>query len=119
MSEKAEHRRKYPRIPSQNTVLVKQLGGHESEGFAKTQIVGLGGCMFISKQAFGSGSYLDVLIAIHHTIVKALCKVAYEKPLEDSKFEVGLEFVQMTDTDRRLIETLWSNPSDARQGDSF
>lgn len=117
MAERSGHRRKYPRIPSQNAVLVKQLGGKEAEGFAKTTVVGLGGCMFTCDEAFGQGSYLDLFIAIQHTVVKALSKVAYERKQEDERYEIGVEFVQINETDRKLLETLWANNPDLRHGD--
>lgn len=117
MLDQAGHRRKFPRIPSQNAVLVKQLGGKEVEGFAKTSVVGLGGCMFMCDEAFGQGAYLDLYIAIKKTVVKALSKVAYERRQEDSRFEIGVEFIQINETDRRLIETLWADSPDLRHGD--
>lgn len=117
MPDQAGHRRKYPRIPSQNAVLVKQLGGKEVEGFVKTEIVGLGGCMFMCDETFGQGSYLDIFIAIQQTVVKAMCKVAYEKRHPDGRYEIGIEFIQIHDTDRLLLETLWATHPDERHGD--
>ncbi len=110
-----EQRRRYPRIPSENAVLVKKLGPEESEGFTKTKVVGLGGCMFLWKNDFGVGSYVDILIAIHHSVVKALAKVVYEIGRENGEVEVGAEFVQITDADRQLLETLWAKEENSAQ----
>ena len=110
LPDQADGRRKYPRIPSKNSVLVRVLGKTEMEGFAKTEILGLGGCMFKSDVELEKGSYLDILIAVHHTVIKAFCKVAYTYRREDGAWEVGVEFLQITDTDRKLIETLWLDP---------
>lgn len=110
MDDTPEGRRKYPRIPSKNSVLVRVLGDKEREGFAKTEIVGLGGCMFASNEALGEGSYLDLLIAVHHTVVKAFAKVAYEKPRDEGRWNIGVEFLQINEEDRKLLETLWLEP---------
>jgi hypothetical protein len=109
-----EGRRRYPRIPSQNAVLVKRLDEDvPSEGFVKTRVVGLGGCMWLCDEALGVDSYLDVLIRVRSTVVQATGKVVYETPLQDGRFEVGVEFVKISDTDRRLLEVLWSLPDPA------
>lgn len=116
MPETSEHRRKYPRLPSRNTVLVRVLGG-DGEGFAKTKVVGLGGCLFTSDLPLGRETYLEALIAVHPTVVKALCKVVYEKPLEDGRYDVGVEFVQIRNSDRMLLETLWATARPSPDGD--
>lgn len=112
MADTLVSRRKYPRIPSKNAVLIKLLGDERCEGFVRTEVVGLGGCMFYSDQPFDTGSYLDVLIAVHATVVKALCKVVYQKDAPEGRFETGVEFVQISDTDRKLLETLWVDSTD-------
>jgi c-di-GMP-binding flagellar brake protein YcgR len=111
-----EQRRRYPRIPSENTVLVRKLGPDEVEGFTKTRTVGLGGCMFLSDRTFGEGSYVDLLIAVRHTVIKALAKVVYEHTGRDGAIEIGVEFVQISETDRRLLEVLWETGSQRAEG---
>lgn len=106
--ENPEKRRRYPRIPSKNSVLVKKLGDAVVEGFATTQVVGLGGCMFTSAEPLGEGTFLDLLISIRGTVAKALAKVVYENPLPEDGYEVGVEFVLISDLDRRLLEVLWA-----------
>ncbi|PLX41594.1 MAG: hypothetical protein C0609_10970 [Deltaproteobacteria bacterium] len=101
-------RRRYPRVPSKNTILVKKLSPPEMEGFTKTRVVGLGGCSFVADEAFGPGSYCDVLISVKKHVIKALCKVVYEILEDDGKIEVGSEFIQISDTDRQLLEVLWN-----------
>ena len=101
-------RRRYPRIPSENAVLVKLLGSEVSEGFAKTTSVGLGGCMFLNADTIGVGAYLDLLISVRGTVAKAMAKVVYEIPVDDDGYQVGVEFIQISDADRRLLEILWT-----------
>lgn len=107
--ETVEKRRRYPRIPSQNSVLVKRLGDDSLEGFTRTRMVGLGGCMFVSDQSMGVGSFLDLLISVKGSVAKALSKVVYERQFSGNEFEVGVEFVLISDVDRRLLEVLWSS----------
>lgn len=99
--------RKFPRVPSENTVLVKKMGQSEVEGFTKTKTVGLGGCMFLSDESFGIGSYFEIFISAGSHVVKAKGKVVYEIPDESGVLNVGAEFVDIDDEDRKLLETLW------------
>lgn len=117
----SERRRRYPRVPSKNSVLVKKLSEttHGVEGFAKTRVVGLGGCMFVSDESLGVGSFLDLLISVKGTVAKAMAKVVYEIPKEvEGNFEVGAEFIHICETDRRLLETLWDGTSREEYPDS-
>ena len=107
MMEEQVKRRRYPRIPSENAVLVKLLGSEVSEGFAKTSSVGLGGCMFFNSESIGVGAYLDLLISVRGTVAKAMSKVVYEIPADEG-YQVGVEFIQISDADRRLLEILWT-----------
>ncbi len=105
--ESLEHRRKYPRVPSKNTILVKKLGSEEVEGFAKTEVMGLGGCLFLSDESFGIGTYCDILISVEHNVVKAMGKVVYEEVDKEGRLHVGAEFINISETDRHLLEVLW------------
>jgi hypothetical protein len=115
--ETVEKRRRYPRIPSQNSVLVKRLGDDSLEGFTRTRMVGLGGCMFVSDQSMGVGSFLDLLISVKGSVAKALSKVVYERQFSGNEFEVGVEFVLISDVDRRLLEVLWSSANNGKSHD--
>jgi len=100
-------KRRFPRIPSENAVLVKKLGPEELEGFAKTRVVGMGGCMFISDEALGVDAYLDLLISVRGRVVKTRGRVVYEIPQGGDEVEVGVEFVQISPHDRDIIEELF------------
>lgn len=115
--EMGEKRRRYPRIPSQNSVLVKRLGDDSLEGFTRTRMVGLGGCMFVSDQSMGVGSFLDLLISVKGSVAKALSKVVYERQFSGKEFEVGVEFVLISDVDRRLLEVLWCSANNGKSHD--
>ena len=106
MDNAVEHRRKFPRIPSQITVLVRKMGDNEVEGFVKTKVVGLGGCMFMSDEKLGEETYLELLISVKRSVAKAVGRVAYELDAQEG-VEVGVEFMHISDSDRLLLETLW------------
>lgn len=109
MSQAFAPKRRFPRIPSENALLVRKLGPEAVEGFAKTQVVGLGGCMFVSDESIGVGSYLDLLISVRGRVVKALGRVVYETPKAESEVEVGVEFVKITPHDQQVIESLFGD----------
>ena len=110
MREDRTAKRRYPRIPSENAVLVKRLTAEQIEGFAKTRVVGLGGCMFVSDEALGVGAGLEILISVRGRVAKAVGKVVYELPTEDAHREVGVEFVELPEADREVIESLFRQP---------
>ncbi|GAB4261278.1 MAG: hypothetical protein Kow0092_10700 [Deferrisomatales bacterium] len=107
MTEHYSVKRRFPRIPSENAVLVKKLGPEAVEGFAKTRVVGLGGCMFVSDEPLGVGAYLDLLISVRGRVVKSLGRVVYERPKSAETIEVGVEFIQISPDDREVIESLF------------
>lgn len=100
-------KRRFPRIPSENAVLVKKLGPADMEGFAKTRVVGLGGCMFVSDEPLGVDAYLDLLISVRGRVVKTRGRVVYEIPREGDEVEVGVEFLEISPHDRDIIEELF------------
>jgi hypothetical protein len=103
-----ELKRRYPRIPSENALLLKRRGGEEDEGFAKTRVVGLGGCMFVSGEALGVGTRLEILMSVRGRVAKTDGRVVYEVPRETRCFEVGVEFLGISPPDRHVLETLFA-----------
>ena len=98
--------RRFPRVRSQHSALVRLLGGDPFEEFARTQVVGLGGCMFLSEQSLGFGSLLEVLIALEGKVVRTDARVVYEIPRQDLRHEVGVEFLRISNDDRGLLASL-------------
>lgn len=106
MSDDYPKKRRFPRIPSENAVLVKRTGPEEAEGFAKTQVVGLGGCMFVSDESIGVGSHVDLLISVRGRVVASRGRVVYENAKQPGKIEVGVEFMNIAAEDRGAIQEL-------------
>lgn len=99
-------KRRFPRISSENAVLVKKLGPQVLEHFARTRVVGLGGCMFVSETPLGVGSAIEILISVKGHVIKAQARVVWELPAADGKTEIGIEFVNVAPSDRAALEGL-------------
>jgi hypothetical protein len=93
-------------VRAEHSALVRLLGGETVEEFARTRVVGLGGCMFLSEQPLGFGSLLEVLIALEGRVVRTDARVVYEIPRADLRHEVGVEFLRVSAGDRALLESL-------------
>ncbi|MBI5441268.1 MAG: PilZ domain-containing protein [Deltaproteobacteria bacterium] len=100
-------RRRYARIASQNPILVRKLGDCEPDGFARTQVMGLGGCMFVSAISWGVGTFVEMLLSVRGKLAKLQARIVYEQPREDLTFEIGVEFVEIPSLDRNVIENLF------------
>lgn len=108
MSEPAENtssRRRFPRINARNAILVTR-SETALEDIASTRSIGLGGCGFISRESFGRGSDVQLLISIGHNVVRASARVVYEEPLGDGSFDIGVEYTSVEAGDLERIEAL-------------
>jgi hypothetical protein len=111
MADEYPEKRRFPRLPAEHAVLVKKLGAGETEEFAKTKSVGLGGCMFVSDTPLGLGAGVELLISVRGGVVKAQARVVYEIPAGDS-FRVGVEFLRLATGDLKLLQTLFEGQPD-------
>ncbi len=111
-------KRRFPRIPSENAVLVRKLGQAEAEGFVKTRVVGLGGCMIVSDEHLGQGAFLDLLISVRGRVIKTRGRVVYEIPRSRKHVEVGVEFLEIGPDDRHVIAALFEEQEQAGEGDA-
>ncbi len=106
MSNELNRERRYPRIPSTNTVLVREMGESPQEGFGRTRTVSLGGCSFFSDEELAEGSIIEVLISVGASVVRAKARVVYRTARDGDRPEVGVEFLEMNDDDRQIITDL-------------
>ena len=97
--------RRFPRIPAEHAVLVRLLGGPPFEGFAKTRVLGLGGCMFVNPESLGYGSLMELLISVSGKVIRADARVAYEIP-KGREHQVGVEFLRLHPADREILSSL-------------
>jgi hypothetical protein len=96
-------------MDSENSVLVRSLGTVRQEGFVKTRVVGLGGCMFVNDEPLGVGTFLDLALAISGEVAHTKGRIVYEIPRRQGVLEVGVEFVSLSEEDRSLIGALFSS----------
>jgi hypothetical protein len=102
-----DHPRRFPRVPSANTVLVAQVDGEAVDRFSRTKSVGLGGCGFHYSEPLAAGAIVELMIAVRPEAIKTLARVVYQLPLPDgSGFEVGVEFLALAPEHRRTLERL-------------
>jgi hypothetical protein len=101
--------RRFPRIRSENAILVKKLGPEDHEGFAKTRTLSPGGCSFVNSQSMGEGSVIELLMHVHGQVIRAVGRVIYESAQEDGTFEIGVEFGSLGTEDRAILERLFGS----------
>jgi c-di-GMP-binding flagellar brake protein YcgR len=98
--------RRFPRIQAQHAVMVRLLGTSTFEEFARTRVIGPGGCMFVSEESLGFGSLMELSIALRGRVVKADSRVVYEIRRSETEHQVGVEFLRISAADREYLETL-------------
>jgi hypothetical protein len=102
-----KHPRRFPRVPSANTVLVALVDGATVDRFARTETVGLGGCGFQYPEPLQPGAIVGLMIAVRPEAIKTLARVVYQRPARDGNgFEVGVEFLALASEHRRILERL-------------
>lgn len=102
--------RRFPRLASHLAVLVRNLDDGGPEKLAYTNAIALGGCSFVSDQQVTKGARLEMLISLENEIVKAVARAVYDRPLDDGRREVGVEFVGLDGTAMRRITNLFERP---------
>jgi hypothetical protein len=108
MAESELHRRRFPRVKSENLVLVKKVGTETFEEVTKTQVLGLGGCMIVHPEPLGEGARIEITLAVRHQVVKAVARVLYENRQPDGNYHIGVEFVQIPDADLEILKGLFT-----------
>lgn len=106
MQPASDDRRRFPRIPSVSTLLVKRVGDEPSEALGKTHSLGGGGCMFVHDTPFGLGSNVELTLSVHGQVLKAVGQVVWEQQKGPGWVEVGVEFRQVAPEDRPALERL-------------
>jgi hypothetical protein len=100
--------RRFPRICSENPFLVRKLDDEAIGAFGKTREMGLGGCKFVSEEAFGPGTLLGMAISVQGQAIQVVARVAYLLP-QGSQFEIGVEFLHVDPSERSVIEHLFKD----------
>jgi hypothetical protein len=103
VSESNAQRRKFPRIASQNVILVRGDESASAEGLARTKALGLGGCCFVSAAPPAVGSTVELLLSLGGRVIKTRSRIVYANPVND-KAEIGAEFVEIAAEDRDYLK---------------
>ncbi len=106
--------RRFPRIDAEHAVMVRLLGLGDFEEFARTRVIGPGGCMFVSEESLGFGSLMELSIALRGRVVKTDSRVVYEIRKSATEHQVGVEFLRISSADRNYLETLVTNTDEPR-----
>lgn len=99
-------RRRFVRFPAELALLVHKLGPVGSENLAKTRVLGLGGCLFVYPEGLGQEETVELLISAKGRVLKAKGRVAYEQRRADGRFDVGVEFLAMSEEDEAALKEL-------------
>lgn len=106
MQPQTTKNRRFPRVQARHAVMVRLLGASPFEEFARTRVIGPGGCMFVSEESLGFGSLMELSIALRGRVVKTDSRVVYEIRRSDTEHQVGVEFLRISSADRAYLETL-------------
>ncbi len=109
--ELIQSRRQYPRIPSENVVMIHRIGPAEQQEMTTARQIGLGGLMISSVESLGVDSYLRLTITIDNEVVEATGRVVWEKPGEDGGYDVGVAFISIDSahSDAILVQMAQAN----------
>lgn len=106
--------RRFPRVEARRPALVRLLGEtRRFEELTRTRTIGLGGCMFLSTESVGYGSLMEVLISFRGAVARADGRVVWERErAANREVEVGVEFLSLRPSDRRLLGSLFPAATD-------
>ncbi|MGE5233026.1 MAG: PilZ domain-containing protein [Acidobacteriota bacterium] len=99
-------KRRYPRVEFATPILVKRVGESAPEQMTRTQVLGLGGCMFLSGRTFGPNALLALMLTVRGRVLRAKARVAYERRRPQNEIEVGVEFLHLDALDTALLESV-------------
>lgn len=109
MTNDTPSRRKYPRLPATNALLVQLLGDTMDEELARTRNISAGGCMFTSPKSFRVGAAIQLLIKIGDDVLEAVARVVYTIPGASGDHDIGAEFIFIQEAHRKKILDLLKN----------
>jgi c-di-GMP-binding flagellar brake protein YcgR len=104
--------RRFPRVSAVHAVMVRLLGVKAFEEFARTRVIGPGGCMFVSEESLGFGSLMELSIALRGRVVKTDSRVVYEIQKGPTEHQVGVEFLRISSADRTFLESFVAQRKD-------
>src|SRR5580765_8718 len=96
-------KRRFPRLRVDQPIFLEVLDERGPQAFARTRTIGEGGCSFKSPYGIGYLSLMKLSISLVGRVVTADCRAVYQVPEGDGAFEVGVEFLRVSNEDRLHI----------------
>ena len=109
MASSLIRKRRYARLKVDQPLFVEVLEERGTQGFSRTRTIGEGGCSFTSAEAIGYLSLMKLSIALQGKVVVADGRAVYQLPV-DGGYEVGVEFLRVSNEDRLHIRQLVASP---------
>lgn len=106
MAEEPREQRRFPRVPAETPVLVRLAKEPEIGAFSKTQVIGLGGCLFVHGRHIPPGTSVWVAIALRDRVLEIPSRTVYANERPDGAYDVGVEFLLMSANDRVFLAEL-------------
>ena len=107
-------KRRFPRLPSANSILVTRSGDRQIDALTRTHTVGLGGCGFVCDVDLGGAdTTIELMICVRPVAFRTLARVAYQRERDDGAYDVGIEFINLPAEHRRTIERLFGTAAPA------
>lgn len=114
MSDDQREMRRFPRLEAQQAVLVKKLDAEGAEKIVPTKTIAIGGCSLVTDEPLGTGTNVELLIAVDQTVVSAWGRVVYETTAIDGRIENGIEFSRLDDRAAHAIHRLFIRKPEER-----
>jgi hypothetical protein len=96
-------RRRFPRVASENAILVKRKRDRGPGEVLSTRVIGLGGCMFVHEGPLGVGVSLELSILVGLRLANLNARVVYQNPQRDSIYQIGVEFIDPSPKDLDIL----------------
>ena len=100
--------RRYPRVRAEHTALVRTIDA-DVEGFARTNAVSVGGCGMLTRERFDEGVAVELMLTLDQRVIHLIGRTVYARSVEGDRLEVGVEFLDVAQEDRELLEELISS----------
>ena len=101
-------KRRFPRLRVEQPLFLEVLEERGPQGFARTRSLGEGGCSFNSPYDIGYLSLVKVNISLSGHVVSCDGRAVYQLPKDDGGYEIGVEFLRVSNEDRLHIRQLVS-----------
>lgn len=96
--------RKYPRIGVEYPFSYHPVSSRgEKLNFARTKTLGIGGLMFELDQPLKTGTFYDLNLTLGEKGLAIRGKIAYSKRVEPELYQIGIEFLDISEKDREML----------------